>query len=409
MQHSNTEPAARKSKRPSKKARTWMKRLSLVLIAGIIFMVGLNIGNGRISFSTQTGVQKNLPNKLDYTSVDELYKVLKANFDGTLDPNKLIDGAKQGLVKAAGDPHTEYLNAQEYKEFNNQLSGTFSGIGAELGQDEKDNIIVVAPIAGFPAEKAGLKAKDIIVQIDGTTTTGMSVSEAVNKIRGPKGTTVTLKVVHDGELKEIKIVRDDISIPSVTSKVENGIGYLTITRFGEDTAELSRKAAQSFKDQNVKGVVLDMRNNPGGLLDAAVSVSSLWLPQGTTVLTERRDNVVTNTYKATGDPLLKGLPTSVLIDGGSASASEITAGALKDNGAATLVGEKSYGKGSVQQIVKLNDGGVLKVTIARWYTPKGKNIDKAGITPDTVVTISAQDVKAGQDPQMAAAVKALGL
>ena len=409
MQHSNTEQPARKSKRPSKKARTWVKRLSLVLMAGIIFMVGLNIGNGRISFSSQTGVQKNLPNRLDYTSVDELYRALKANFDGKLDPDKLIDGAKQGLVKAAGDPHTEYMNAKEYKDFNNQLTGTFSGIGAELGQDEKDNIVIVAPIAGFPAEKAGLKAKDTIVQIDGTTTTGMTVSEAVSKIRGPKGSTVTLKVVRDGELKEFKIVRDDISIPSVTSKVEDGIGYLTITRFGEDTASLSRKAAQSFKDQNVKGVVLDMRNNPGGLLDAAVSVSSLWLPENTTVLTERRDGVVTSTYKAEGNPLLNGLPTTVLIDGGSASASEITAGALKDNGAATLVGEKSYGKGSVQQIIKLNDGGVLKVTIARWYTPKGKNIDKAGITPDTVVTISAQDVKAGQDPQKAAAVKALGL
>ena len=407
MEHPVSEQSARKSKRLSKKTRTWLKRITLVVVAGAIFMVGLNIGNGRITFSSQTGVQKNLPNKLDYSSVDELYKALKLNFDGKLDTNKLIDGAKQGLVKAAGDPHTEYLNAEAYKDFNNQLTGTFTGIGAELSQDAKDNIVVVAPIAGFPAEKAGLKAKDVIVQIDGTTTTGMTVSEAVSKIRGPKGTTVTLKVVRDGELKEFKIVREDISVPSVTSKVENGVGYLTISRFGEDTASLSRKAAQSFKDQNVKGVILDLRSDPGGLLDAAVSVSSLWLPEGTTVLTERRDGVVTNTYKAEGNPLLQGIPTAVLIDGGSASASEITAGALKDNGVATLVGEKSYGKGSVQQIIKLNDGGVLKVTIARWYTPKGKNIDKEGITPDTVVTISAEDIKAGQDPQKAAALKAL--
>lgn len=407
MEHPVSEQSARKSKRLSKKTRSWLKRITLVVMAGVIFAVGVNIGNGRITFSSQTGVQKNLPNKLDYSSVDELYKALKLNFDGKLDTNKLIDGAKQGLVKAAGDPHTEYLNAEAYKDFNDQLTGTFTGIGAELSQDAKDNIVVVAPIAGFPAEKAGLKAKDIIVQIDGTTTTGMTVSEAVSKIRGPKGTTVTLKVVRDGELKEFKIVREDISVPSVTSKVENGVGYLTISRFGEDTASLSRKAAQSFKDQNVKGVILDLRSDPGGLLDAAVSVSSLWLPEGTTVLTERRDGVVTNTYKAEGNPLLQGVPTAVLIDSGSASASEITAGALKDNGVATLVGEKSYGKGSVQQIIKLNDGGVLKVTIARWYTPKGKNIDKEGITPDTVVTISAEDIKAGQDPQKAAALKAV--
>jgi carboxyl-terminal processing protease len=357
---------------------------------------------------SQTGVQKNLPNRLDYTSVDEVYKALKANFDGSLDTNKLLDGAKQGLVNAAGDPHTEYLNAKDYKDFNDQLTGSFVGIGAELSQDAKGNIAVVSPIAGFPADKAGIKPKDIIVQIDGNTTTGLTVSQAVDKIRGTKGTTVSLKVVRDSQTLDFKIVRDDISIPSVTSKVENGIGYLTISRFGEDTASLSQKAAQDFKNQNVKAVILDLRSDPGGLLDAAVSVSSLWIPEGKVVLTERRDGIITNTYKAQGGSILNGIPTVVLIDGGSASASEITAGALKDNDVATLVGEKSYGKGSVQQLIKLNGGGVLKVTIAHWYTPGGKNIDKVGITPDTIVTLSADDVKAGNDPQKAAALKALG-
>lgn len=408
MQQPTTEQTAHKAKKSSKKSKTFFKRLTLLVIIGLVFLFGLNIGNGRITFMTQTGVQKNLPNKLDYTSVDEVYKALKANFDGTLDTNKLLDGAKKGLVNAAGDPHTEYLSAEEYKAFNSELTGSFTGIGAELSQDAKGNIVIVAPIAGFPAEKAGLKPKDIIIQIDGNSTVGMTTSQAVDKIRGPKGTSVTLKVVRDGQPLDFKITRDDISIPSVTSKVENGVGYLTISRFGEDTAGLSQKAAQSFKDQNVKAVVLDLRSNPGGLLDAAVSVSSLWLPEGKTVLTERRDGVVTNTYKATGNPILLGMPTAVLIDSGSASASEITAGALKDNGVATLVGEKSYGKGSVQQLVKLNGGGVLKVTIAHWYTPGGKNIDKVGITPDTVVKISADDAKNGSDPQKAAALKAIG-
>jgi carboxyl-terminal processing protease len=398
-----------KTKPAKKKSRKVFKGLLLVLGAGLILALGINIGSGRISLTSRTGVQKGLPNRLDYSSVDEVYKALKANFDGTLDTTKLLDGAKQGLVNAAGDPHTEYLNAKDYKDFNDQLTGSFTGVGAELSQDSKGNIVVVAPIAGFPADKAGLKPKDIIAQIDGTTTTGLTVSQAVDKIRGPKGSEVTLKIVRSDQVLDLKITRDDISIPSVKSKVEDGIGYLTISRFGEDTASLSQKAAQSFKEQNVKGIVLDLRSDPGGLLDAAVSVSSLWVPEGKTVLTERRDGIVTNTYKASGGDILNGIPTAVLIDGGSASASEITAGALKDNGVAKLVGEKSYGKGSVQQIIKLNGGGVLKVTIAHWYTPGGKNIDKVGITPDVTVTISADDVKNSNDPQKAAALKALGL
>lgn len=400
-------PEKTKVPKVKKQKRRWLKRLTLILVAVLIFGLGLNIGNGRITFMTQTGVQKNLPSKLDYSSVNEVYQALKANFDGELDVTKLTDGMKQGLVKAAGDPYTEYLTAQQYKDFNAELSGSFSGIGAELSKDAKDNIVVVSPIAGFPAEKAGLKSKDIIIEIDGTSTAGMSVSEAVQKIRGPQGSQVKLKVARDGQVLDFTIVRQDISIPSVTSKVENGVGYLTISRFGEDTAGLAKKAALDFKQKNVTDVVLDVRGNPGGLLDAAVSVSSLWLPKGTVVLTERRDGIVTNTFRAEGGDVLNGIPTVVLIDSGSASASEIVAGALKDNNAASLVGEKSYGKGSVQQLVKLQGGGVLKVTIARWFTPGGKNIDKAGIEPDVKVPVTADDLKNGRDPQMDAAKKQL--
>lgn len=400
-------PVAPESPKKKKRIGRWFKRLSLVLAAIFIFYVGVNVGNGRLTFTSQTNNQKNLPNRLDLSTVNEVYQSLKANFDGELDAQKLTDGLKQGMVKAAGDPYTEYLTADQYKTFNNELSGSFTGIGAELNKDENDNIVIVAPISGFPAEKAGLKSGDMIVEIDGTSTVGMGLSEAVQKIRGPKDTQVKLKIVRDGQVQDYTITRQDISIPSVESKVENGVGYLTISRFGEDTTQLAEQAAQSFNQQNVKAVVLDVRGNPGGLLDAAVSVSSLWLPKGQTVLTERRDGIVTQTFKAEGGNVLAGIPTVVLIDGGSASASEIVAGALKDSGAATLVGEKSYGKGSVQQLIKLSGGGVLKVTIARWFTPAGKNIDKEGITPDTVVTINPNDIKAGQDPQMTAAQKEL--
>jgi carboxyl-terminal processing protease len=243
----------------------------------------------------------------------------------------------------------------------------------------------------------------------------MSVTQAVGKIRGPAGTTVTLQIVRGSQQLSIKIMRSNISIPSVTSKVVNGIGYLSISRFGDDTADLATQAAQNFQKQHVKGVVLDLRSDPGGLLQAAVSVSSLWVSQGKTILTERRDGVVTNTYTADGSDILAGLPTVVLIDGGSASASEITAGALHDNGVATLVGQQSYGKGSVQQIVQLGGGAILKVTVAHWYTPDGKNIDKVGITPDKKVAASTNsnvvpggtNDSAANDPQLAAAMASL--
>jgi carboxyl-terminal processing protease len=234
------------------------------------------------------------------------------------------------------------------------------------------------------------------------------VSEAVKRIRGPKGTVVKLKIIRAGkEEKNFDITREEINIPSVEAKVEDGIGYMKISRFGDDTSALAAKGAEEFKQAGVRGVVLDMRGNPGGLLDSAVAVSSLWLPSGKTVLSERRDGVVVKNFPATGSAPLKGIPTAVLINDGSASASEITAGALKDNGAATLVGKKSFGKGSVQQLSQLRGGGVLKVTIARWFTPNGKNIDKEGIEPDQKVELTEEDAKAGRDPQKDAAIEAV--
>jgi carboxyl-terminal processing protease len=315
-----------------------------------------------------------------------------------------MDGLKAGLVSASGDPYTEYLSPDKAKEFSGQLNGTFEGIGAYLGKNEQGNVIVISPVEGFPAEKAGLKPRDVIVEIDGKDATAYSVDQAVDKIRGPKGTNVKLRVVRN-EKEDISfdIKREEINIPSVESKIIDGnIGYMKITRFGDDTSDLALQAAEKFKASNVKKVILDLRGNPGGYLESAVDVSSLWL-KNKTVLTERRDGVTIKTYKSSGDSPLLGIPTVVLIDEGSASASEITAGALHDNKAATLVGVKSFGKGSVQQPQNLSNGAILKVTVARWYTPNGKNIDKQGIEPDKKVEISADDIKAGRDPQLDAA------
>lgn len=395
---------------PTKNKTHFIRMLAAGLVLVMVFALGVNVGTGRINIGRDAAyrksLQKDLPDNLNYSSVEEIYDKLRTSYDGQLDQQKLLDGLKQGLAQATGDPYTEFFNAKAAEEFNGQLNGTFSGIGAELGKDENGNIVVISPIAGYPAAKAGLRSKDVIIKVDDVSTAGMSVSETVTKVRGPEGTRVTLKVVRDSaEELTFEITRQQIKIPSVNHQILDGnIGYLQIARFGDDTAQLAREAADKFKQANVKGVILDLRQDPGGLLDAAVSVASLWLPEGKTVLNEKRDDVVVRTYKASGNPVLQGFKTAVLIDEGSASASEITAGALKDNGAATLIGVNSYGKGSVQQPIELGDGSMLKVTIAHWFTPSGRSIQKVGIEPDKKVELTTDDIKAGKDPQKDAAL-----
>jgi carboxyl-terminal processing protease len=394
----------------SSKSMRFTRIFGMVAAIIIIFGSGVFVGSGRLNRDLvfRKSVSKDLPANLNYSSVEELYDTLRRSFDGQLSEEELLDGLKQGLASATGDQYTEYLDAKEYEEFSNDLSGTFSGIGAELAKEE-NYIVIVSPLSGYPAEKAGLQPRDIITEINGESAYNLGVSEAVSKIRGPVNTKVKLKVVRNkSEELEFEITRAQINIASVESEVKEGnIGYIKVSRFAEDTVSLARKAALDLKQKNVKGIVLDLRGDPGGLLDASVDVSSLWLPRGKTVLEEKRDGVVIRTYTSKGNATLEGIPTVVLINEGSASASEIVAGALKDNGAATLIGEKTFGKGSVQSLEDLPGGGVLKVTIARWFTPNGKNIDKEGIEPDQKVELSTEDFKNKRDPQLDAALKFL--
>ena len=293
-----------------------LKELGYLLLASVIFLSGFGIGSGRIILSKdqlfRKSVQKDLPDNLDYSTVEEVYDTLRKDFDGQLDNKKLLDGLKAGLASATGDPYTEYMTAEEAKDFDSQLNGTFIGIGAELSKDEQGNIVIVSPISGFPAEKAGLKPKDIIIEINGNPTTGISTNEAVKQIRGEENTKVKLKIVRD-KAKELdfEITRAKITIPSVTTKtLENNIGYIRISRYGEDTVGLVTTAANEFKAKNVRGIVLDVRNDPGGLLDAAVRVSSLWLDPGTMILQEKRDTLIVKNYKAIGAATLKGAENS---------------------------------------------------------------------------------------------------
>lgn len=383
---------------------------TLLTVALLVGFLGFGFGikypelKSRLS-NNQTG----LPANLDYASLEEVYDKLKDNFGaGQLDSAKLLEGAKRGLVEAAGDPYTLFLNAEEAEQLQDDLNGTFSGIGAEVAK-KNERIVIVAPLSGSPAEAAGLRAGDIVAQIDGESTEGMSVDQAVSKIRGPEGSDVTLTIVRGSEEpKDYVIKRQVINVPAVKSELKSGgIGYIELTRFDETATAQFIQAANDLKAQGATKFVVDLRNNPGGLLDGAVDVSDEFLDAGSVIVEEKKEDKVVETFRSTRNGALLGVSTVVLINEGSASASEIVAGALQDNQVATIVGTKSFGKGSVQEIVELGGNTYLKVTVAQWYTPNGRNITKEGIQPDVTVELSRDDFNANRDPQLDKAIEIL--
>lgn len=378
--------------------------IAVIIVVGVGgFLVGDNVGNGNLVFggAGRTG----LPAHLNYASVNQVYQALRANYDGKLTEQQVLNGIKHGLANAPGDPYTEYFTASEAKSFSNELNNTFSGIGAEVAANAKGEIEIISPIAGSPAAKAGLKPQDIVTSVNGVSTANKSVDTVVNEIRGKAGSKVTLGILRNGSPMNITITRQNIVVPSVNTKILKGnIGYMQITTFANDTSSLANQAAQKFKNDHVKGIILDLRNDPGGLLTAAINVSSLWLPRGQLILQEKRGSVVEQSYYSTGNDLLHGIPTVVLINGGSASASEITTGALHDQHDAYVIGTKSFGKGVVQQLINFPNGSELKVTVASWYRPDGQDIEHIGITPDKTVKLTPQDIKNGVDTQLNAAI-----
>ena len=372
--------------------------LTLVIVAIVSFVAGARSDALFANVASVFGVRTS--NKtIDLSSVQKTYQELIANYDGKLDTQKLIYGANRGLVEAAGDPHTAYMDPDETKEFDKSLSGQIGGgIGAEIGlRNNKPTII--KPLENSPAQKAGIKAGEVIVKVNDEASSDWSVEKVVSKIRGEVGTSVKLTLLSDGQTREVSVVRQNIVSPAVESEIDGEIGILKVNRFGDDTVSLSRKYASEFVDKGVKKVILDLRNNPGGTVGAAQGLLGIWL-DNQIAMTERRGSEIVKTLRTTGTPILGNMKTVVLINGNSASASEITAGALREYGKATLVGQKSYGKGSVQIVLGLPGGSQMKVTEARWYTPKGKNIDKTGIEPDVKVDLSSDDVNNNVDPQM---------
>ena len=396
------------------KHRRAKKHLSPAMLFIIIaFTAALGYGAGMYHYQIEAAIgpvfgYKAHSGTIDVSSLQQTYNQLAANYDGTLDATLLVQGANRGMVAAAGDAYTTYMSPQEATDFNNGLSGNIGGgIGAVIGI-KNDRTTIMSTLKDNPAIKAGLNAYDTILKVNDESTSGWTVDKAVSVIRGEAGTTVKLNIQRGSEIKDYTVTRAIINNPSVDSSVSDGVGTMTITRFDTETGDLARVAAQDFVKQGVKAVILDLRGNSGGYVSAAVDVAGLWL-DNQVVVTERVGDTVKDTLRSGSNALLSGIPTVVLVDGGTASASEIVAGALQDHHAAKLVGDKTFGKGSVQLPISLDGGAELKVTIARWYTPNGKNINQQGIVPDTSAILTQSDVDKGVDPQLDAAKKILGI
>lgn len=391
-----------------------------VLLAASAFFSGVQVGNGSMeSTPMQAGLFSFFTDRAasDRPDINEFWQVwdlleekyVSASSTKTVSDADRIEGAIKGLVKSYGDPYTVFLPPTDASMFEDDISGNFEGVGMEVGM--RDGLVtVIAPLPNTPAAKAGIVAKDVIVEIDGKSTDGLNIDEAVRLIRGDKGTTVMLKLYREGEvgLLEIPVVRDDITIPTVDTDKKGDVFIISLYSFNAIAEQKIDEALQDYAKSGASKLIIDLRGNPGGFLQSAVAIASYFVPAGKTVVSENfGDGLQEEIYRSQGKTLGTYMPKEmlVLVDGGSASASEILAGALQEHGIAKLLGEQTFGKGSVQELLNLKDGSSLKVTVARWFTPNGVSISEGGLTPDIVVKRTPQQVVEGVDPQLEAALK----
>jgi carboxyl-terminal processing protease len=356
---------------------------------------------------SETNLENKIPSAekdLDFSLFWKTWELLKEKHveKGTLDAQKLVYGAIKGMLQATGDPYTNFFDPEETKSFSEDLEGSFEGIGAELGMKEK-TLTVIAPLDESPAQKAGLRAGDKIIKIGDQSTLDMNIYTAVDLIRGEKGTEIKLTIFREGEddTKEISIIRETIEVKSIKLEImEENIAYLRINKFGEKTSKEFDAEINNIIEREAKGIILDLRNNPGGFLDSSVKIASRLMPRGKAVVIDEDSNGNKETLFTYGGDRLSGLPIVVLVNEGSASASEILAGALRDNLQVPVIGTKTFGKGSVQELVNLSGGSSLKITVAKWMTPNGEYIMDKGINPDIEVKLSKEDFDNNRDPQL---------
>jgi carboxyl-terminal processing protease len=389
-----------------KSLKKFFKIVLIIVVVGAIYTAGYAVGHRNVTFEKgyipkviNTNLDK--PSDVDFSLFWDAWNVAKNRFVGSLDQQKMVYGAISGMLQSLGDPYTVFMNPDEAKQFNEDLKGEFDGIGAEI--EAKDGyLVIVSPLSDSPAEKAGLKAKDVILKIDGTDVTGMGFYEAINKIKGPKNSIVALTIARDGaeEPSEIQVKRDTIVVKSVEYKMKDDVAYIKISQFGDDTLDLVKKGVDMAISKNAKGVIVDLRNNPGGYLKDAIDIISLFVEKGKVVVIEKGKDGIEHPSSTTLSPKITDKPIVILVNGGSASASEIFAGAMQDYNRGKLIGEKTFGKGSVQTMEKLDGGAQVKVTIAEWLTPNKRQINKKGIEPDIKIELTDDDKKNGNDPQL---------
>ena len=388
--------------------------LLIIAIIGGVFWLGFESGR-RVPKTILIQGLANAKNpadiSADFGTFWETWDVINKEYlsaDKVKDQDKVY-GAISGLVRSLGDPYSEFFNPDDGKKFSEDVQGSFGGIGAEIGTDN-GHLIVVSPLKGSPAESAGLKPKDIILEINSTSTEFMNVEDAVKIIRGEIGTKITLTIIREGleKPKDFIITRGNISIPTLDYEIKNGgISYVNLRSFNANANSLFFNAMSKILANGSKGMVLDLRNNPGGYLQVAIDLAGWFLPRGTLVVKETSKIEGEKKFFSSGNAALKNFPVVILMNDGSASASEILAGALRDQRQIKLVGQKSFGKGTVQQVEDLSDGSSVKITIAHWITPSGNLIDRVGLKPDYTVEISDKDIAAKKDPQLDKAIEVL--
>jgi carboxyl-terminal processing protease len=390
------------------------KRTSKLITFVLVLMVGVGaffFGSVYGSLNSQEIIGNGTP-VAENSSFDKLYEVrdvINSQYYQDIDQDALVEGAIKGMVNSIGDPYTVFFNEEEYKDFNDDGDGNYVGIGVIVGIKE-DKIVVITPFEGSPAFEAGLRSGDFITKVEGVEYKGTDLDKAVSVIKGEEGEPVTLTILRNNEEQEITIVRASITMVNVESEMlEGDIAHVTMLQFSNDTAEQVRVALEELRDQGAKGYILDLRGNPGGFLDEAVDVASLFIEKDKTVLYTLDKYEQKKEYPSYGGNFI-GEPLVVLIDGGSASASEVVSGALKDYGVATLIGQKSFGKGIVQMVYQVGSGEAVKVTVSSYYSPDGINIHGEGIVPDIEVEIP-EDVEVPitkeNDTQLQKAVEVL--
>lgn len=398
-----------------------LKSVAVILLPFVTFILGWQVALNSPQYSAQfknvnvtqiqsgetienTNAKKSYQiDRFDLDVVDEVYDLIQGKYvdaDALKEP-QVEYGLARGLVSALDDPFSEFMTPQENKDFQDGLGGKLEGIGAELTMRE-GILTVVSPLKNSPASKAGLMPEDIVLEINGEKTEEMSLEQAVLKIRGPENTEVKLKILRKGpEELELTIKRATIIVDSVTWEMkENKIAYISLNQFGENTTKEFLKILNEVILQEAEGVILDLRFNGGGFLDGAVDVVSAFLKEGKVVTIKKRNGSGNETLNVSGDVKLEKMPLVVLINAGSASASEIVAGAIQDHKRGLILGEQSFGKGTVQEVMPLQDGSSLRLTIAKWFTPNGVNITETGVTPDQKVEMTIDDYKNQKDPQL---------